>query len=87
VRDAKFVLVHQSTAVNIAVILRKPVVFVTDADYHDYFIGPLIDASARELGKKPLWLEDPQVDDVKRNLAVDGGVYAEYQRKFLGGAS
>ena len=83
VRRSRFVITGPSTAVNLAVLFGKPVVFVTSHDYESYPFGPIIEAMAGELGKEPVYLDEPLKIDWDRELTVDGGVYHSYVRSYI----
>jgi len=80
VRGSSFVIAHASTAINLAVLFWKPIIFITDMDYEDFYVGPLIESMAGALGKKPIYIDDPVI--YKANLStalhIDPVAYHRY---------
>jgi len=87
VRDSSVVIAHASTAVNIAVMLGKPILFVTDSDYQGYYMGPWVEAMAAALGKKPISLDSASraLDEVPQALEVDPSSYLKYIDLYIKG--
>jgi hypothetical protein len=83
VKRCSFVIIHASTAVNLAILFQKPILFITDHNYERYPPGPYIEAMAEELGKKPIYLDEPLTIDWGRELAVDKAVYHSYRRSYI----
>lgn len=82
VRDAGFVIAHSSTSINLAVLFRKPVIFVT-ADMLRGRWATSIEAFAALLGKKPVALEHPETVAFIEELAVDERAYSTYQYNYI----
>jgi hypothetical protein len=83
VRQARVVILHASTAVNFAILFEKPILFITDHNYEKYPLGPYIEAIAEELGKKPIYLDEPLLIDWKKELTVDSTVYHSYRHSYI----
>ena len=83
VKRCRFVIVHASTAVNLAVLFQKPIIFITDHNYEKYPFGPYIEVMADELGKKLIYIDEPLDIDWGRELAVDKAVYYSYRRSYI----
>jgi hypothetical protein len=78
VKRCRLVILHASTAVNLAVLFEKPIIFVTDQYYVRYPIGPYIEAISREL-----YLDGHSPPDWERELSVDKEAYGRYRRRFI----
>ncbi|HSP16244.1 MAG TPA: hypothetical protein VLV78_15965 [Thermoanaerobaculia bacterium] len=84
VKNSKLVIAHYSTAVNLAVLFRKPVLFVTTKQLQKSGQGVYIETTARWLGKKVVDLDGPlEHVDWDRELSVDEASYASYQSSFI----
>lgn len=83
VSRARLVLAHASTAVNFAVMCRKPVLFLTSRRMERSYEGPYIRQVAAELGKAPLSFDGPFPADIKGEIAVDEGAYAAYAENYI----
>jgi hypothetical protein len=82
-RDAELVLLHFTTAVNYAVLYRKPVMFVQidPTEYGEQFT--YVDAIAGALGKQPVELDHLERIDWLRELTVDGAAYERYRNRHI----
>ncbi len=83
VKRCKFAILHGSTAVNFAVLFEKPLLFITDQNYERYVMGPYIEAIAKELGKRPIYLDSPLPADWEKELQVDRIAYRSYRRSYI----
>lgn len=83
VRDAFFVILHTSTAINFAVLFEKPAVFITTNELQTSFGGPWIDAMASELGKRVHNLDEPVEIDIDSELLVDRERYKTYKNNYI----
>ena len=88
VRASAFVIAHASTAINMAVLFWKPIIFITDMDYVDFYVGPLIESMAGALRKKPIYIDDPAIYKANLNTAlhVDPIAYHRYIDEYIRGA-
>jgi hypothetical protein len=83
VRDARFVLAHSSTSINLAVLFRKPIIFLTSQTLRPSVWGESIALSASMLGKTPVDLEIPAAVNFAQELGVDERLYAAYQNDYV----
>ncbi|MEK7783941.1 MAG: hypothetical protein AAB658_00780 [Chloroflexota bacterium] len=84
VRKAGFVIAHSSTALNFAVLFRKPVLFITtDSLQRSQRMARSIQAMAAWLGKTPVNVDAPLNQDWKKELAVDTEAYARYREAYI----
>ena len=84
VRQAKFVMAHSSTSINMAVLFEKPVVFLTTDelernDRQRHFIF----AVAKWLGKTPLNIDTLQEVDWAKEMIVNRGAYGRFREAFI----
>jgi hypothetical protein len=85
IRDCQFVVCHDSTAIQFAVLFEKPMIFVTTAELNLAYEGRSIAKVAAEFGKSPIDLDRPDLRDVdwKRELSVDAARYAAYRNRYV----
>jgi len=79
IESSRFVITHSSTAFQFAILLRKPVIFLTTAELEKEksFSGD-IKAWANSIGKKPINIDEPLTMDWKKELYVDEKIYSDY---------
>lgn len=83
VRAARFVVTHRSTAVNYAVLYRKPVMFVTMDALHRWWLGVEVDAMAAAIGNPVVNLDHLQPGDLDRVPEVNDDAYRRYRNAFI----
>lgn len=84
VKESQLVLVHTSTAVNLAYLFYKPVIFMTSHTIaKDKDFGPLINFWADWFGKKPIFIDDDVAVDWKQQMTVDASNYDRYRQAFM----
>ena len=84
IRNCKFVLCHHSTAIQLAILFEKPVIFVTTDELIPSSFGEWIDNFASALGKVPVNL-DGDLDEINwmKELSIDIKKYREYKNKYI----
>lgn len=84
IRTCKAVVCHDSTAIQIAVLFEKPLVFFTTDELNSSYEGKSIAAFAAEFGKSVVNI-DRNLDNVDWNgeLYVDSEKYSEYKKKYI----
>lgn len=84
IKHARFVITHNSTAANFAVLFKKPIIFIT-TDEHEASIAEsgYIKAMAFALGKKPINIGRPYKIDWPKELFVDEAKYAGYKNDYI----
>jgi len=81
---AGFAIAHASTAINLAVLFNKPVLFVTtDRIQESAFTGHHITAMSTWLGKSPVNLDQPLKIDWRKELTIDENAYARYRESYI----
>ena len=83
IQQGGLTLLHASTAVNIAVLFRKPVLFLTDLNYRSHLLGPYIESMAAKLHRPLVSLDQPLVLDRQGAMEVDARTYQEYQNQYI----
>lgn len=84
VRDSVCVLLSASTALNFAVVFRKPVIFISTEGIRRYYpFSRLSEKLASILGKTPVDLEQRISLDLKKELSVDEDSYRQYQERYI----
>lgn len=83
VRSTRFVIAHSSTSINFAVMLEKPIVFITTDKLTQSNIGPYIENISELLGKNEINLDARQSIDWEREMTVDIMAYATYKNDYI----
>ena len=83
VRKSEIVLIHNSTAINFAVLFRKPMLFVTTDQLNEGWAGLTIESMASYFGKKPINLDDSLPVEWSREFIVDNIVYSKYENDYI----
>ena len=83
VRESEFVITHDSTSLNFAVLYSKPVIFITTNQLERSFNGPSIKAMASWLGKQPVNIDNPMEIDWDKELTVDEEAYSKYKNCYI----
>ena len=74
---------HGSTAINFAVLFKKPIIFATTNDLKQSLEGPLIDAMASAFRKKAINLESTMEIDLKKELVINEEAYRDYKDSYI----
>jgi hypothetical protein len=84
VKKARFVITHGSTACQFAILLKKPVVFLTTNEYKKYEIfSSNINAFAHSVGKTAINVDEPLNIDWKKELFVDESFYDDHVDRYI----
>lgn len=84
IRDCCIVVGHCSTAIQLAVIFEKPIIFVTTDELEASGYGVYIANFASELGKSVINIDrDVDLVDWQKELIVDHKKYADYRKKYI----
>jgi hypothetical protein len=79
IRESGFVVAHSSTALNFAVLFRKPVVFITTNQLQQSSLGEFKKLMASWFGKLPINIDNPVAIDWDKELTVDEKAYSKYK--------
>ncbi|MFH2047109.1 MAG: hypothetical protein ABIK92_18425 [Pseudomonadota bacterium] len=84
VRTSGFVIMHTSTAINFAILYKKPVIIVTTDKYSEYWVeDPTPEWMAEFFGKKVHNLDYPIKFDLQNELYVDENKYCAYKNHYI----
>lgn len=88
IRDSSFVIAHSSTAINFAILYRKPVLFLTTDELQKKvsgmdITGLFIPAIAAELGKLPINIDHTSGFSWEREMSVDTNAYLRYKNNYI----
>jgi hypothetical protein len=84
VRQAGFVISHNSTALNFAVLFNKPVLFIDNDKMRQCLTDAhQIGAIAHYLNKPPINVDAPFRLDWEKELTVDQEAYARYREAYI----
>jgi hypothetical protein len=87
IRNAEFVIAQSSTAINWAVLFKKPIIFITSNKLRCTVEGPYIESIAFLLNKKPINLDlimnHEENVDWNHEMMVDHKAYDEYREAYI----
>ena len=83
VRDAKFVITHDSAALNLAVIYKKPVIFTFTDEMAKSEVIFLIYEMSSWLNKQPINIDQPLSINWDEALKVEDIYYENYKKAFI----
>jgi hypothetical protein len=84
VKNSGFIIMHTSTAINFAVLYRKPVIIVTTDRYNEGWTeDPTPDWLAAYFGKKVHNLDRPIEFDPNREMTIDEAAYGSYRNAYI----
>ncbi|MEK9627548.1 MAG: hypothetical protein VW455_00855 [Nitrospinota bacterium] len=79
IKNSSLVISQGSTAIQFAILLKKPIFFLTTNELEkDPIFSSDIKAFANSLGKEPINIDEPFFVDWEKELLVDEKVYDEY---------
>lgn len=79
IKNAKFILAHYSTAINWAVLLRKPIIFIKTNEMIGTFIEHYIDRYSAELGLSTCNIDDSDFKLKESDFNIDNSTYEDFQ--------
>jgi len=88
IRQSGFVLLHNSIAINYAILFKKPVIFITTDEINESFKhpcaeGPSIEWLASFFGKKAYNLNSEIEIDFAKEMLIDKEVYRSYKNSYI----
>lgn len=79
VSGSRYVLAHSSTAINLAVIYKKPIIFLTSGQFESTTFGPFIRRVAAIFNKKPVNVDHPDEFMLTEGLlTIEEPAYREF---------
>ncbi|MDA9287267.1 hypothetical protein N9P72_00035 [Amylibacter sp.] len=84
VKNSSVVICHNSTAIQWAVLFKKPLIFLTEKQLIELDIGDGINVMAKALGKAVIHTDKVTSDiDWSKELEINHEKYTEYKRKYI----
>lgn len=84
IRESKLVLAHDSTALGLANLFRKPVIFITSSELDKTREGAYIREMAKWFGKSPIFMDqDLENIDWDKEFYVNEAVYDKYKENYI----
>lgn len=83
IRGAKFVISHDSNALNFAVIYRKPIIFIITEEMISNNVAGMVYNVASWFGKKPVNIDRPLHVDWENELKMDKERYDRFLNTFI----
>lgn len=83
VGSSKLVLAHRSTAINYAVLFRKPVMLTTTREIYNSHHKPYLNGFAKALGRKLEYIDNLDSIDFAHVFDFDEAPYAAYQEDYI----
>jgi len=88
VKESSFVIAHDSTSINFAILYRKPIVFITTDDLQKLISGPcafglFIPAIASALGKIPLNIDHTSGFNRDKEMEINEEAYLRYRNNYI----
>jgi hypothetical protein len=83
VHNSKFVICHASTAVNYAVLFKKPLLFITTDQMEREVDGIYIRMFAQLFNKKVINVDKAELIDWDDVMKIDRSKYAEYRDRYI----
>ncbi len=84
IKNCSVVVCHNSTAIQLAVLFKKPLIFLTTEQLEQLDAGKHIPVMAAALGKSIIYI-DQDTSDVNwvNELKIDYGKYSDYKRNYV----
>jgi hypothetical protein len=83
VKKARFVLSHDSNAINYAILFKKPIIFLTSQKIEKTSNGENINTIAAALGKNVIYIDSLSDLDLNNELTYDEQLYDKYIREYI----
>jgi hypothetical protein len=83
IQKAQLVILHYSTAVNFAVLFKKPLVFITSDRLKRSQEGPQIEMMANYFGKAAINVSKPYAIDIEQALSINEDKYIKYKEMYI----
>ncbi|MCX5782672.1 MAG: hypothetical protein NT145_08280 [Elusimicrobia bacterium] len=83
VRDAKFVITHDSASFNFAIMYYKPMIFIITEEMVRNNLTAMVYNMASWFGKKPINIDKPYCIDWEKELTVNKLQYDKYIKTFI----
>ena len=79
IQNSKLVMTHMSTSIQFAILLKKPIIFLTTRELeNDSLHSEYIKGFANYFGKKPINIDEPLNMDLEKEMYIDEKLYEGY---------
>lgn len=83
IASSKLVLAHRSTAINFAVLFRKPILLVTTKQLYRSHHRPYLNGFSMALGLPLQFMDDVRSMDLKHALHINTQAYESFQEDYI----
>jgi hypothetical protein len=83
VKDSKFVITHYTTAINMAVLYNKPILFITTNAIEKSFRQKAIDTLADYFNQRVINIDRKTDTDVEKDIMVNEQIYNQFKNDFI----
>jgi hypothetical protein len=84
IKNSRFIMSHASTAIQFAILLKKPIIFITTKEFEgDAIFSSDIKAFAQSMGKTAINIDEPLTVDWEKELFVDEKIYDDYINLYI----
>jgi len=83
IKMSKLVLAHNSTALSLANLFYKPVIFLTSFELDKSWMGSRIRCRAGWFAKKPIFINKPDTVDWVHELTISKNTYHDYRQAYI----
>ena len=83
IRTSRFIIAHSSTALNMAILYQKPVLFVVTNEMVKGGMSKYANTYASWFGKEVINIDKPFSLDWNKELTVDNEKYADFRKAFI----
>jgi hypothetical protein len=83
IQNSDFVITHNSTAISFAILMYKPVIFITTDNYISFGLGESICYMADSLGKTVTNIDEKYEINIDTELLIDTEKYIKYKNEYL----
>ena len=85
IRNSNLIITHDSTAMNFAVMYKKPLIFITTNTLNNsgFPFYETINTKAKLLNKKCINIDNDSIVDIKNNLKINEKSYSKYFTNYI----
>jgi hypothetical protein len=83
IHQSKFVILHYTTAINMAVLFNKPMLFITTNDIERSSLGSFIRTFTSLFNKTPINIDKPLLINWEKELFVNKEAYQQYINDYI----
>ena len=83
IQNSDFVITHNSTAISFAVIMKKPIIFITTDNYESTPLNASILHMANSLGRSVTNIDSDYSVDFSSEMLINSKLYNSYNQKYI----